>query len=480
MGYGMIGALGGFGGGTGIGGAMMNEASIMLKEEERKQAMADQKGLEAWRMSTAEGYKIAAEARAEQTAIRADTRAWENEKTRAPERADMAASASVKAKNADLEFNTKNRDAIAANAKAMKEAQETDAEKEERRARADYYSGRTEAALNPRGTGGKLDPMLAEQIKSMDNEIERKAGHIDSARAKGEWSGTPEQKALQAELVALKLRRENLYRQGSPSTPERSNAEDPIGIRGAAARTSTPAPAGARGGKTPLSTPEDRDMEAIYRGEYERAKKTAATATDPDVKRRAESDMEAVVRDARRMGVDVLQAAPTGMVAAAPRAAQPAPAAPAAPPAAPGPSKSAFPIDLGSIPGAQNGVRVTKGTDLGEGTLEDKIARLRAGTRGGAAAPAPAAAAEPVRAAMGASGNSEIDRIVGERAPAFMEAAQAVKDAQAKVVQASKSQQADAVQKAMAEAEAAGRKLDAMLQNMMPEQQRRMRQALGL
>ena len=473
MGFGMIGALGGFGGGTGLGGAMMNEAALMQKDEERKQAQADQKAMEEWRLRTAEGYKIQAEQRAEQAAIRADTRAWENEKTRAPERADMAASASVKAKNADLEFNTKNRDAIAANAKAMKEAQETDAEKEERRARADYYSGRSTALVE--GSGKKLDPMLKEQIDSLDKEIERKATAIDNARAKQEWASTPDQKRMEAELSALKLRREGLYARGTKEAGQPAVA-DPLGMRGARSPSGSAAPRAPAGKPGALIQPGDNDYQTIYTEEFEKATRHRQQAKTPEEIQRAETDLQRIQEEAKRVGVTIGRAP----AAPAPRpAAAPAPSMITAggPPAA-GPT--ALPRSLGDIPGVNDAGRVKRGEDFG-GSMEEKIAKLRAGTRGGPLPPAaPPSPDLAVRTALGASGSTEIEQIVGERAPALIQAAQAVREAQQKVVEAAKSQQEGAVQRAMSEASLAGKRLDALLKDMMPAQQRRVREALGL
>lgn len=97
------------------------------------------------------------------------------------------------------------------------------------------------------------------------------------------------------------------------------------------------------------------------------------------------------------------------------------------------------------------------------------------------AAPAPAQpAADPLLHALGADGNSSVAQVVAQKAPVIRQAADAVRTAQAQVAAAARTGDPRAVQQAMAQAQAAGTQLDAMLNDYMPQQAKAIRTAVGL
>ena len=120
-----------------------------------------------------------------------------------------------------------------------------------------------------------------------------------------------------------------------------------------------------------------------------------------------------------------------------------------------------------------------QGEDFG-GSMEEKIAKLRAGTRGGPLPPAaPPSPDLAVRTALGAPGSTEIEQIVGERAPPSSRLPrQFGKPNRRWWRPRSRSRRAPS-SAPPSEASLAGKRLDALLKDMMPAQQRRVREALG-
>ncbi len=326
MSWGMIGALGGMGQGTGLGGAMMAQGDFLRKQDEADAAMTRQQALEKWRMSTQEEFSIRSEARAEKRQIDSEGRAaqrresekdadFERLKREAPTRRQMKAEDYVSEQTQKLGLETEFGDQIAANKKKLTEAGQTDADRELKRANAEYISGaktlQAEAAASARGNGAnKYD---VETIKSLDDQIEKATSDIRKARLDGTLNDdklTPAQAAELRRLNTLKQQRADLYanlRGGGASSPQVAGFDpaDPAGRR----QRVTTAPAsggGMMGNAPPKRAASEAQMADQVRGGYGPDPATIAreiSAVEADLQKvsdpKSKSDLQEYLADLR-------------------------------------------------------------------------------------------------------------------------------------------------------------------------------------
>ena len=250
MGMGMMIAAGAMGG---LGSSMVNEADVMQKAEVRKQEQADRMALESWRMATAEQYQI-----------KADQRAWDNEVARAPVKRDMKVADATADAAGKLKFETDNLGTITGNTQAMSDAKESTSKKALDAAHADALTSTAEYNRGARAdaAGAKKleiqDPVLRSQISHVETEIKELSKIVSESKVKdGGWAvtkdpatgkevvGTPSQRAQEAQLGALILKRTNLYQQASGGAPV-GGRTDRFGVRskigGAQSDPSMPTP----------------------------------------------------------------------------------------------------------------------------------------------------------------------------------------------------------------------------------------------
>jgi hypothetical protein len=487
MSFGMIGAIGG------AGVAAGKEADFLYKEDEKAADDTRQRSLQDWLMSKREQYQIASEGRAEtrqiaqedrgeQRTVRTEDRAStrrETEKDKDFQRTQDEAPVrrKIKAEDTTSDITTKVDAAYSVKDKAAElaasdaQAKETPSTKALHEAQADYYSGRNEAAAN--NGAAKLDPADSAELKAVQANLKEKQTLIDRGRADGSWNDealTPGQKKLQADLVAMRKREQAIIaanrRTASAATP------DPLNLRG-----------GSGGATTRIaSKPGDADQAAILQAEFRKASARAQSATDPDEKQRAELDRDSVAMEMKRLGIQP-SAAPAGSMIGGGPAPVPA-AAPAAPgktaPAAAAPAGSAR-AQLEALTGGSAPAGSTGNTPAAGGSdRKAAVEKLKAKAAGSTSAPAAAPAADPLLTAMGAEGGSAIAQMQAAKAPQLRAAADAIRAAQAEVVQAGKSGQQAAVQAAMAKVQAASNALNMLLKDMNPPQAEAIKRALGV
>jgi hypothetical protein len=334
---GMMGALGG------LGSGLVNEAGVMLKDEERAKEDASKKSFQQWLMAAQQEYKVGDETRAEARDVRKegratdadiakDQRTFDNKVKRAPTERAMKVDDETASAEGKLGFESKNLRTLAENKGAMTEAGVTDSQKREQSARADLYEASAADVKANGKRGGKLDPLMKEQIDALDTEIKAKADKIDAARANGNWvtgkdkdgkeiSGSPEQRAMQSELVAMRLQRSALYargtRGGGDALPDpqglrsKGKQPDPLGLD-----PSKPASATPRGQFA--STDDEKDMDLTYNDAYKQQVGFRDAAKTPVERQRAETDIAAIRNEAKRAGVTLREdgAAPAAPVVA--------------------------------------------------------------------------------------------------------------------------------------------------------------------
>jgi hypothetical protein len=481
MNLGMIGMLGG------IGQGMTTEAGRMYEDEKAATADTRARSLEEWRMNKRREFQLQDEQRAEDRAIRTDERNWKNEQDRAPVKREMKAEdvkAETRAKS-DAAAATADQDASVK--KKLTEAGQTDSARDLQGAQADYYRQR------PTGND-KLSGADSEEAKSLREAINDKRKMIDQGRIDGTWddsSLTPGQKKMQAELVLLEKRQKAMLEgarggSGGGSSAPAAPKNDPLGLR-------KPAPGGApAAAPRPGMDANNADNPAgIINQEYRQTKARLAAATDPAERKRLESDIAALQDEARRGGF-ALSDGPGGGTAPVSSMAGPLDLAKTKPPAtaAPQPPAAAAPAGPTNTPkaaldnllgGGSKPPAAAAGAPTGD--YRSKVDALRSKLSGGAPVignPTSAPAADPLLQALGAGGGSSIDRIVGERAPALKQAADAIRAAQAEVVSAAKSQNPAMTQAATQKVSAAAAQLDQLLQGMNPAQAQSVKKALGV
>lgn len=499
MSMGMIGAIGG------AGNAFIKEGDHLYKEEERNSEVNRQKGFQDWLMKRRQEFQVEDEARAEARDIRKEGRTDarnEQQKDRDFDRTQREAPARRGIKSEDTKAETRAKsDAAAETAdqdagtkRKLTEAGQTEAQRNLQNAQADYYRERGDTSSK---VGDKLSGADSEETRSLREAIKDKRKMIDQGRVDGTWNDaelTPGQKKLQAELVALEKRQRAVLegaRESKGGGAAAAPKADPLGLR-------KPAPGGAAPGarQSAAPAPGDADRENILRSEHRRASQRAATATDPDERRRAELDRDSVAMEMQRLGFKPEGAGPAatpvaagGMIGAplaaakVPPAAAPAPAAaaPAAPAAPAGTPKGALDNLLGAAKGGDAAPAAAGPAGGGQGAAPDyrsKVDALKAKASGGGAAPA--GGGDQLMQALGASGGGAIDKIVGERAEPLRAAAEKVRAAQAQVVSAAKSQNPAQTAQATQAVSAALSEVEALLKNMNPQQAKAVKNALGL
>lgn len=347
MNFGMIGAIGGAGAG------LQQQGAFLQKQEEADLETNRQKGFQDWLMKKREEYAVAAEGRAENTAIRTEGRTDKRSEEKADRdfsRAQREAPVRRDIKVADDQATARGKSAVARETldsdaevtRRLAEAKETPSEKALREATADSHTATAEytrgakTALAATAGGGKMTGVDKDQLDNLQKQAEYLQKRIDTRRDGGNWLAKPpaaddeagqaqwkEQRGMESQLAALSLQQQQLVARYSPG-----QGADPLGKRGAP---------GAGGGK-----PADADRTAILQAEYRKAAQAASTLTDPEQRKRAELDRDSVREEMRRLGIraEEAPAAPVATPVSAPAAmvggaAAPAAAAPPAPPAAP-------------------------------------------------------------------------------------------------------------------------------------------------
>lgn len=499
MNMGMIGALGG------LGTSLTNQSAFLAKAEEeeraegrdiRKETRADvrQRNFQDWLLKKQQEYKIEDETRAERREIDREGRTDTREEARkdrdydrtikeAPGRATATATSNSIIHDAKSGDAARTADQDAGVKKKLTEAGQTDSARDLQGAQADYYRQR------PTGSE-KLSGADSEEIKGLRSAIADRRKMIDQGRIDGTWDDeklTPAQRKIQTQLIADEKRLRTVLQsaRGSDAAPSGGAGADPLNLRkpAAPAAPSSSSKPGMVGGGTLPKGVADSDMTAIYQQEYRKAQSALASAKTPEERARAEGDIAALQREAKAKNV-VLEgggapAAATTVAAPAPQplATAKAPAAPAAPaqPARPDPLKALLNPNASATASPEGGAATPASTKPAATTTASKVESLRAKVTG-AAAPQ----GDPVLRAMGAGGNSAIDKIVAERGAPLKQAAAAVQAAQAEVVQAANSQNPQAVQAAVAKVAQAAAQLDGLLKDMMPAQAMQVKKALGI
>ncbi len=315
MGMGMIGAIGGAGQG------LVNEGAFLAKEDAANAEMGRKKDYQTWLLQTQEEY-----------AVRTENRAWKNEQERAPAKRDMAVEdekakargkSAVAAETVDTDVGVKQK---------LTDAGVSTDDKAVKKATAKLYGEKGDAL------DGKADPLDLAELKGVQARAGKLEDAITKAKAEGSWSGTPEQKQLQAQLAALQLRERTILQKGRGGDTAMA---DPLGVRktatakpgGMIGPTNPSAPAGRAASKF-ASTPEEMDMTKTYTDLFNKVSSELAEAKTPEERSRATTALADIRREAAAQNVPLpggaAPAAPTGAAAAAPKPA-PAPRAAAAP-----------------------------------------------------------------------------------------------------------------------------------------------------
>jgi hypothetical protein len=241
MNLGMIGAIGG------LGQAAIGQGDYLRRQEEADAEMGRRKNLEQWLMAARDEYAIKSEGRAETRTIATekrtderedakDAKTWQREQDRAPVKRDIAVKDAVAKKEGELNFETTNIDTLAKNKTTLTEAGETQSTRDLRQAQVGYYNDRGDAAAAKADDAlAKLPPALKAELTGLDKEIQDTAKDIKKAKIEGSWNGTPDQKAIEAQLAAQRLRRSAILKQaGSPSA---APTADPLNLRKPAGKT---------------------------------------------------------------------------------------------------------------------------------------------------------------------------------------------------------------------------------------------------
>ena len=287
----------------------------MQKDEERKQAQADQKAMEEWRLCTAEGYKDSGRAARGADGHPADTRAWENEKTRAPESVPTWLPAHPSRPRMPTWSSTPRTGTPSPPTPRPWEAQETDAEKE-----GVALAPTTTPAGPPRWwrDPAKLDPMLKEQIDSLDKEIERRPPPSTTParsrnglarRTRSAWRRSCPPSSCAAKALRTRHQGGRAAGRGRPS----GHAWRTLAIRlGGPSRAGRQARCAHPAGRQRLS---DDLHPGVRRPRHRQQAKT------PEEIERAETDLQRIREEAKRVGVTIgrAPAAPAPRPAAAPR-----------------------------------------------------------------------------------------------------------------------------------------------------------------
>jgi hypothetical protein len=243
MNLGMIGAIGG------AGQAGINQAAILGEEEKADKALGREKNLQTFLMKARDEYAIKSEDRATTREIdkeaRTDTRGEEQKdrdftrtQAEAPTRRGIKSEdtkADVVAKS-DAGFQTADQDATTAG--KLAEGKETQADKDVKGATAELYRDRGNAARN--APASKMDAVDKDELDALQGEIKTTAGNIEKAKLDGTWTGTPDQKRIEAELVGKRLKAAaitNRARAGRGGDGGGAPAADPLGLRGSGKKT---------------------------------------------------------------------------------------------------------------------------------------------------------------------------------------------------------------------------------------------------
>lgn len=341
MSLGMIGAIGG------LGKGLSEESAFLAREDAAAAESQRQKDYQGWLLKTQQEYEVQREQRAEDRTIRTEQRTDvrnEQQKDRDFERTQNEAPVRRGIKVEDEKATARGKSEVAGEtletdanvASTMAEAKQTKADKALKGAQAEFYGQKGDSL------GTKLDPVDATELKGIQSRAGKLEDAITKAKADGSWSGTPEQKQLQSQLVALQLRERQIIQKYRSA--EGGGAPDPLGLRkpvagGTGGGGAAPAPAPRKGGMI-SQQPGDTDRAAILTQEMRQARERLAGAKTDDERRRAQGDIDALTREMRAAGVAVPDAGAAPAQAAAPAAPQPAaPAVAAAPrPAAPAPA----------------------------------------------------------------------------------------------------------------------------------------------
>lgn len=338
MSMGMIGALGGMGNGTGVGGALMAQGSFLQKQEEADLEMGRTKSLQSWLMQAREEYTIKSEdraysrmketegrsdARTKTADIERDARTWQNEQDRAPVKRVMKAADKSAEFEGDLKSQTDNIDTLAGNKGKMTEASMTADQKREHAARATLAEASAQEILDGTKRGLKMPGPEHDTVKALDDQIktlssEWSKGVLSGAIVKDKDGqlGTPEQRGEFKRLAVLRQQRNDI---AAPFMREqRTGNSNPLN-RGVSPSADGDIPRSTYG-----NTPNEDDNSLTFNSEYKRQKGILASATDPEEKSRAQTDMTAIEGEAKRMGVtlDPNWVPPAGTVVAKSLAAQ--------------------------------------------------------------------------------------------------------------------------------------------------------------
>lgn len=461
----------------GLGSGMVNQAAIMQKDEDAEKELTRRKGLELFLQDAREQMGIRTEARAEarelareertdQREVKKDERNWQNEQDRAPTKNRLKADARTSELGTELDFKEQNVDrANTIDAKTARSKATTDAGIVKEQGADEGYLNALSALTDAKGgTAAAIQAEVAQlgldEKREVTGLIKEYASTQDPARKTQIKEALTVRGIIKSgEFDTEKVVTETQNPDGSTSKVERVQKRQTAGAPAAAA---TPPGPWQKYGKPPAAAPaatpagtgmvatsapptakfgskaSEMDRADIFRQEHRKVSEQLQAATDPDVRRRLEGDLSALQREAKGAGVQLSAPAPAATAPASPTAAvaPPPAAAPAAAPANPATSL----ID-----------------NLKLGSSSSK--------------------SDPLMSALGAGGGGSIDQIVSERAPALREAAGAIAQAQAQVVTAAQSGDANAVTRASLAVSGANARLNALLKEMEPAQASKVRAA---
>ncbi len=262
-GLGMIGALGGMGNGTGVGGALMAQGAWLGKQEDADADMARKTKFEQFLMQARNEYAVQAEGRAntesdrralrDTTAARSqDEYAYGKKVERAPGEREMKVADETASAAGRLDFTTKNIGPLTSNLQAETNAKKTPEERSEASAKSKYWNAYADdvvengkrAAKDP-----KIDPALAAQLKEEGDSIRASRKDWEQGVLKGEIVpaldkdknpitnkdgtpviGTPAQQQVFKQLAIREQRYQDLVKQASRGGGAGSGGANPINM----------------------------------------------------------------------------------------------------------------------------------------------------------------------------------------------------------------------------------------------------------
>lgn len=253
-------AMGGMIGGLGAG--MVNQADILNKEDVANADLGRKKDFEQFLIQARE-----------ESGIRVDNRNWQNEQDRAPTKRAMKTADETASAEGKLAFQTEYGDSINAVESSAAEAKQTQADKDEKKARAKYYGATADSIANETGKnapkegkdgngGDKLSADDAAELKAVHARIEKRAEAIDKAKVEGAWDPAKNagQKSLDTEHKADLLRARSIL--GKYRGDSKVNTPDPLNQRGQRDVAPQPGMVGAFKG-TPEQAISDIEMSKL-------------------------------------------------------------------------------------------------------------------------------------------------------------------------------------------------------------------------